>query len=179
MAKPRTDADQAQQRRYCIVPRAHPLVRRRVQGYDDARDVQRSRGLRSQGESLDEIRLLSHRASCACGRHGQGHRLFYRRKQRLRRGRSVEGGIQLSSSMRRSVELVVCRSLPALFLSASLIACTTPARDDRIAAASPDLNVLTSLALIRIDQCSPFSAALSGVAHAAAIINYDVDSVGV
>ena len=52
-------------------------------------------------------------------------------------------------------------SFPALLLSASLIACTTPAREDRMAAASAALNDLTSFALMRIDQSTRSSAVLN------------------
>ncbi len=76
--------------------------------------------------------------------------------------------------MRRSLDFLVRRSLPALFLSASLIACTTPARDDTMAAASPTLNDLTSYALMRIDQSGRSSAALSVDELADALKNYDV-----
>ena len=72
------------------------------------------------------------------------------------------------------MEFVVRRSFPALFLSVSLIACTTPARDDRIGAASPALNDLTSFALMRIDQASRTSAALSVDQLADALKDYDV-----
>ena len=69
---------------------------------------------------------------------------------------------------------VVRRSLPALFLSASLIACTTPAHDDRMGAASPALNDLTSFALMRIDQSTRSSAVLSVEQLAEALKDYDV-----
>src|SRR5207248_4689333 len=174
MAKPGADADQTQQRRHHILPRAYPLLRRRVQKYCDARDVRRNRGLRSQSESLDDARPGSNGTSCARGRHGARHRVFYRRQQRLRRRRSVQSGLQFSSSMRPSVESLVRRSLPALFLSVSLIACTTPARDDRTDGAPPALNDLTSFALLRIDQASRTSAPLSVDQLADALKDYDV-----
>src|SRR5258708_4540617 len=181
MAKPRADADQTQQRRHHLLPWADSVFRWRMQKYDDACDVRRSRGLRSEDESVDEFRFASPPASCACGRHCQGHRLFYRREQRLRRRRSVQGGIQLSSSLMfltarvrgRRVGFVVRRLLPVLFLSAALIACTTPAHDDRIAAASPALNDLTSFALMRIDQGARSSAVLSVEQFADALRDYD------
>jgi uncharacterized iron-regulated protein len=59
------------------------------------------------------------------------------------------------------VELLLRRSLPALFLSASLLACTTPAHRDAMAVASPALNDLTSFALMRIDQNGRSSSVLS------------------
>jgi len=67
----------------------------------------------------------------------------------------------------------VRRSFTAL-LSISLIACTTPAHDDRIAAASPALNDLTSFALMRIDQGTRSSAVLSVEQFADALRDYDV-----
>ncbi len=69
---------------------------------------------------------------------------------------------------------VVRRLLPVLFLSAPLIACATPAHDDRIAAASPALNDLTSFALMRIDQGARSSAVLSVEQFADALKDYDV-----
>jgi uncharacterized iron-regulated protein len=50
----------------------------------------------------------------------------------------------------------------------------TPARDDRIGAASPALNDLTSFALMRVDQASRTSAALSVDQLADRLKDYDV-----
>ena len=69
---------------------------------------------------------------------------------------------------------MVRRSFPALFLSASLIACSTPGRDDNSRTASPALNDLTSFALMRIDQDSRTSTALSVDQLADALKAYDV-----
>ena len=66
------------------------------------------------------------------------------------------------------------RLFPALFLSVSLIACTTPARYDRSGASSFALNDLTSFALMRVDQASRTSAALSVDQLADALKDYDV-----
>ena len=72
------------------------------------------------------------------------------------------------------MEFLVRRLFPALFLSASLIACTTPTRDDRSGAPPVALNDLTSFALMRIDQASRTSAPLSVEQLADALKDYDV-----
>src|SRR5882672_3221567 len=72
------------------------------------------------------------------------------------------------------MEFAVRRLFPALFLSASLIACTTPARNDPMGTASLALNDLTSFALMRIDQASRTSAPLSVDQLADALKDYDV-----
>jgi uncharacterized iron-regulated protein len=71
------------------------------------------------------------------------------------------------------MEFVVRRLFPALFLSASLIACATPVRTGS-AAASPALGDLTSFALMRIDQGNRTSAPLTVDQLADALKDYDV-----